>query len=172
VNRFEQTRQVLLLEAAAAELKARAALVRADLAAAARKEHEEQGSAPTWRFQDVGTWTLPLSQQSVYVSNDAALLAWVADRPGFDPTEAIETTVRLRPWYVAELLRLVQVADGQVIDDEGTIVPGLAIRAGGVPGTLSFRADPLAKVLAGQAAGKLVGELVAGGGPEAPDEAR
>lgn len=172
MNRFEQTRHVLLLEAAAAELEARAALVRADLAAAARKEHEEQGSAPTWRFQDVGTWTLPLSQQSVYVSNDAALLAWVKESPASDTAEIVETVERLKPWYVAELLRLVQVADGQVIDDEGTIVPGLAIRPGGVPGTLAFRADPLAKVLAGQAAANIADALAAGLGIEAPDEAR
>jgi hypothetical protein len=122
----------------------------------------------TLRFQDVGTWTLPLSQQAVYVCDEAALLAWVKADSG-DLGEVVETVERLKPWYVGDLLRLVRVEDGQVFDDLGTIVPGLAIRPGGVPGTLSFRADPLAKELAGKAAGKLVDELAAGLGIETPD---
>jgi hypothetical protein len=171
VNRAEMTRRVLLLEAAAAELKTRAATIRADLGASARTEHAEQGTAPTWRLQDIGTWTLPVSKEAVYVADEAALLEWVKAEPA-RLDEVVETIERVKPWYVAELLRLVRIVEEQVIDDDGTIVPGLAVRPGGVAQTLSFRADPLAKAVAADAAGKLVNDLAAGFGIEALDAAR
>lgn len=166
MNRFEMARRVLLLEAAAAECKRRAAEVRAGLDEQARKELAEQGTAPTWRVPDVGTLSLPVSQETVYVKDEAALLAFVKTVE-MDTAEAVETVERIKPWYIGELLKAVRVADGQVIDDLGTVIPGLAVRPGGQPMALSFRPNHDAKQVAAEAAGKLVDELAAGFGIEA-----
>jgi len=159
MNRAEATRQVLLLEAAAAQLKDRAKSLRTGLDADARAELAEQGTAPTWRL-DIGTWSLPVSKEAVYVADEAALLEWVKSEPAA-LSEVVETIERVKPWYVAELLRMARVVDGLAIDDDGTVIPGLAVRSGGQPQSLRFRPAGDAQAVADQAADKLVSEVTA-----------
>lgn len=168
MNRSEMTRRVLLLETAAAELRARAASVRADLNADARAELAEQGMAPTWRWPDIGSVSLPISRESVVVDNEDTFLDWI--RVTF-PTE-VERTERVRPAFFTALSQTVtQVGEDVVHTGTGEIVPGLRIRPGGEPGSLSFRISAGAKAVAAEAAGRLIDELTAGLGLEAPDAA-
>lgn len=158
MNRQELITRTLLLETVAAEAKARAGKLRDQLAADARAELEEQGTAPTWRLPDIGTVTLPVSTERVYVSDEQALLEWCKAFPG-DPADVIETIERVKPSYLADLLTLVEIVDGRVIDDLGTVVPGLAVRPGGVPQPLSFRPSRDAQAVARAGAEKLVDDL-------------
>lgn len=158
MNRFEHIRRLLVWESVAAAARAKAAGIRDQLAADARAEYEEQGTAPTWRLPDIGTVSLPVSKETVYVADERALLAWVKAFPA-DDADVIETVERIKPWYVADLLRLVQVVDGNVIDDLGTVVPGLAVRPGGTPGSLSFRPSTLAKQVAAAGAERLMEDV-------------
>lgn len=158
MNRFEHIRRVLVWESVAAAARAKAAGIRDQLTADARAEYEEQGTAPTWRLPDIGTVSLPVSKETVYVADERALLAWVKAFPA-DDADVIETVERIKPWYVADLLRLVQVVDGNVIDDLGTVVPGLAVRPGGTPGSLSFRPSTLAKEVAAAGAERLMEDV-------------
>jgi hypothetical protein len=167
VNRQDLITRTLMLEQVAAEARARAAKLREELAADARAELAEQGTAPTWRIPDIGTVTLPVSKETVYVSDEQALLEWVKAQPG-DPTDVIETVERLKPWYVHDLLTLVEgIAEDVVIEpDTGESIPGLRMRPGGVPGSLSFRPSRDAQAVARAAAEKLVGDIeLALGGP-------
>ena len=171
MNRAEMTRRVLLLEAAARQCKEQAKELRDELETDALSELEREGTQPTWKLRDVGTWTLPVSSQEVYVSNEAAVLAWVKEtHDGAD--EFIETTERLKGWYVADLLRLTaRVVEGQVVDEDGEVIPGLDFRVGGVPKTLQFRPASDAKAVADQVADKVVRQLAAAFGMEADPDA-
>jgi len=160
VNRLEATRRVLLLEAAAAELKARAAAVRADMNADARAELAEQGTRPTWRT-DIGTWSLPVSEEAPTVTDGAALVAWCKQRY---PSEVVEV---VNPAFQTALLARLEPV-GQVVMDPATgeVVPGLGVRPGGVPQALRFRPSAGAQTFAAEAAGKLADQLAAGLGIE------
>lgn len=162
MNRLEMTRRVLLLEAAAAECRNRAAQVRADLDLDARAELAEQGTAPTWRLADMGTWSLPVSKEAPIVVDGAALTAWCKRRYPGEVMEVVNP-----PFLSALLLRL--TPSGEVVVDPATgeIVPGLGVRPGGIPQTLRFKPNPDARAVADDAAGALVGEILTGLGIEA-----
>jgi hypothetical protein len=154
VNRFELIRRTLMWEQVAAAARARASGIREQLTADARAEYAEQGTAPTWRLPDIGTVTLPVSNEAVYVTNEAALVEW-AKRDW--PTEVV-TVEKIRPAFLQVLLANVAVAAGEVAVDAGSgeIIPGLAVRAAGTPGSLSFRPTPLAKQVAAAGAERLM----------------
>jgi hypothetical protein len=164
MNRAEMTRRVLLLEAAAAELKGRAAAVRADLNADARAELAEQGTRATWRT-DLGTWSLPVSEEAPTVTDAAALVAWCKERY---PTEVVEV---VNPAFQTVLLSRLEPV-GEVVMDPATaeVVPGLGVRPGGVPQALRFRPNAAAQAVAAEALGSLVDQLAAGLGIETGDE--
>jgi hypothetical protein len=157
VNRQQEISQVLLWEAAAKKCKARADAARQRLDEEARAELAEQGTAPTWRLPDIGSVTLPLSQETVYVADEKALLEWCKSTPG---ESVVETVERVMPWYVADLLRCyARVVDGQVVDEDGEVIPGLGVRPGGVPLALSFRPSHEAKAYAGDLADRVLSEV-------------
>lgn len=155
MNRAEATRRVLLLEAAAAQINARAQELRADLNADAVAEYEEQGSAQTWRF-DLGTWSQGISKQAPVVDDAATFAEWVKGRW---PSEVMQV---VNPAFQKVLLARLS-PDGEVVIDErtGEIVPGLGVRSGGRPLTLRFKAAADALAVADQAAGQLVAEVTA-----------
>lgn len=164
MNRLEATQNVLKLEAAAEQLKERAKAIRLELDDDAQREFKEQGSAPTWRLADLGTWSLPVSKEAAYVADEGQLLEWVKY---WHPTE-VETLERVRPAFVARLLaESAGDADGVVWMAEGALVPGLAMRPGGVPLSLRFRANGDALAVADQLAGQLVEQVTAGLGVSA-----
>lgn len=159
MNRLEATQQVLKLEAAAAHLSERAKEVRLQLDADARQEFEEQGAAPTWRLADLGTWSLPVSKETAYVADEALLLDWLKR---FHPTE-VERIERIRPAFLSRLLPECSGEDGGVVwMREGALVPGLAMRPGGVPLSLRFKANGDALAMADQVGAKLAGQILDG----------
>lgn len=155
MNRAEATRQVLLLEAAAAQITARAKVLRDGLNADAVAEYEEQGSAQTWRF-DLGTWSQGISKEAPVVADPAALVDWVRDRY---PSEVVEV---VNPAFQKALLaRLVPVGDAVLVRETGEVVPGLAVRPGGRPLTMRFNPAGDALAVADQHAAQLVDEVTA-----------
>ncbi|HEY9415038.1 MAG TPA: hypothetical protein VIQ30_09795, partial [Pseudonocardia sp.] len=157
VNRFEKIRQVLLWEQVAAAARAKAAAHRDELTQDAQAEYAEQGTAPTWRLPDIGTVSLPVSKESIHVTDEAALVEWAKrDWPG-----EVVTVEKIRPAFLRVLLESVAVAAGEVAVDSGSgeIIPGLAVRAGGTPLGLSFRPSTAAKEVAAAGAAHLVESL-------------
>lgn len=144
MNRADIVKGVLIWEQVAAAAKDKAAEFREQLNADAVAEFREQGTAPTWRLPDIGAVTLPVSVEAPYVADMEALQKWAAERY---PAE-VETVVRLRPEFVAGLTARVIVDDGQVIDQTvGEVVPGFAVRPGGIAKSLSIRPTPEAKAM-------------------------
>lgn len=159
MNRLEATQNVLKLEAAAAQLRERAKAIRLELDADARHEFEEQGAAPTWRLADLGTWSLPVSKAAAYVASEDELLAWVKY---WYPTE-VESIERVRPAFIAKVLaECAGDEDGVVWLAEGALVPGLAMRPGGVPQSLRFKPNSDAMAVADQVGAKLAGQILDG----------
>lgn len=157
MNRLEATQQVLLLEAAAAQLRERAKAVRLELDADARHEFEEQGAAPTWRLADLGTWSLPVSNEAPYVADPAALAEWVKRRY---PSEIREV---VNPAFQSALLqRLRPLGDGVYDPATGEAIPGLGVRPGGQPLSLRFKANGDALAVADQVGAKLAGQILDG----------
>lgn len=144
MNRADLAKQVLLYDSLASVAKDRAAGFRAELDIQARHELAEQGMAPTWRLPDVGTVTLPVSQESIALTNVAALLEWaVARHP-----DGVEMVPALKPAFVAGLEKRLGAAGDLVCDREtGELVPGYRVRLGGLPQALSIRPSSDAKAV-------------------------
>lgn len=156
MNRFEMIRQALLWEQVAAAAKAKAAKFREELTQDAQAEYAEQGTAPTWRLPDIGTVSLPVSKETVYVADEQAFLDWAQQ---FHSGE-VETVTRVRASFRALLLAECRGEDDMVVwMREGALVPGLAVRPGGQPQSLSFRPSTAAKEVAAAGAQHLVESL-------------
>lgn len=136
MNRTDRVREVLRLEGLAAAAKKRAAEHRAALDAEARAELDQHGTAPSWRMPGIGTVALPVSTEAPVIDDIAALTKWCRER---HPSE-VETVEQIRPAFQAALLaRLVCDGDVVVDPDTGEIVPGMAVRRGGMPMSLTIR---------------------------------
>lgn len=168
-SRAETVKAILVLEAFADEARRLAGEHRTRLGEEAISELGEQGTAPTWRIADIARVTLPVSKQRIDVSDLDSLRGWVEARHP-EEVETI-TTTRVRPEFVNALLAYLVPVDDVVIDPEtGEIVPGLRVRPGGLPGTLTITAERKVKVLAavtardmlGTAQAALVGPIVDG----------
>lgn len=158
MNRADLTKQVLLYDQLAAAAKARAAIARAELDMQAKAELETQGMAPTWRLPQVGTISLPVSQETVYLADEPALLAWAA-KNGVD---AVETVTRLRADWVRKLQSdLVVVGDAVAFKPTGEVIPGYAVRHGGLPMALRIVPSSEAKALAREYADGLLANFEA-----------
>lgn len=178
MNRQQAISQVLLYEQLAAKAKAKAAQFRDRLTQEARAELESQGTAPTWRLQDVGTVSLPVSQEAVYVQDETALLRWIRAQPMAESSvwieSAVEVVERVRPRFVEALVAdAIAVAEENcaVNPDTGEAIPGLAVRPGGLPKALSFRPTKEAQQFAGEFADKLLAEFEQHIGGPLADEA-
>jgi hypothetical protein len=159
-NRAELVRSILIWERAAARIADITADLRSQLAADARAEYDEQGTAPTWRLPDLATVTLPVSKTAVVVTDERELVKWaVVRRP-----DAIEP--RIRPASLKALLSEV-VTDGELPHlEDGEFVPGVEVRPGGIPKALSVRASAeAAGVLKAEAASVLAAIAAAMGEP-------
>lgn len=141
-TRADLARAVILWEAIAAEAKAQAAANRAVLDEQARTELETNGSAPTWRIPDVGTVPLALTSPAVVVEDEAAYVAWMAERY---PTE-VHTVQQVRPAFDAQLRTDLAAQGGDPCDLEtGEVIPGLRYVPGGRPRGVSVRASAKAR---------------------------
>lgn len=133
----DDARTILMLEAFAEEAKRLAGERRVRLSERARKQLADDGIAPSWTLPEVAKVTLGTTKTAPYVADMAKLTAWVAAK---HPSE-LEQTVRAA--FVTRLLGQVQICGEVVADPEtGEIVPGIAVRKGGLPGNLSIKAEP------------------------------
>lgn len=136
-SRLDRVRDVLRLEGLAAAATARAADVRASLGEEARAELDREGTAPSWRMADIGTVALPLSKEAVVVVDADALVRWVKERY----PEQIRTREEIWPGFQTYLLNnCVPLGDVAGDPETGEAVPGLAVRKGGEPKTLTITA--------------------------------
>ena len=136
MNRSDRLQQILRLEALAAAAKTAAAEHRAELGAEAAAEFEQHGTAPTWRLSDLGTITLPISQPAAYVTDAQAFVEWCVLRY---PSE-VETIAQVRSAFQAALLARLHLEGSSAVDPAtGEEVPGLAVRPGGIPKSLTIR---------------------------------
>ncbi|MGW4467500.1 hypothetical protein [Micromonospora sp. NPDC004704] len=158
MTRVERVQEILRLEGLADAATKRAKEVRAALDTEARAELEEQGTAPSWRMRDIGTVALPLSKEAPVISDIDALLAWCKERY---PTE-VEAREQIRAAFQTALLTRVACAGDVVVDPEtGEVVPGMAVRAGGMPRTLTITASRDAKAVFAAAGQQMLEELLA-----------
>lgn len=158
MNRTTTVQAIIWLDQLMAAAKVERQKLAADLAADARAEFEEQGTAPTWRIPDVATVAASVSHAAVVVDDEGSFTAWVAKRY---PTE-VETVQRVRPAWLTGFLAKAFGAAG-VVSDPGTgeVVPGLGIRRGGDFAGISVRATPEAKQVFAAVAQQGLRELAA-----------
>ena len=120
MNKADMARAIVVFEELASAL-------RAELLGAAADEHA-QGSTPSWRMTDV-TVSTALSKPSVVVEDPAAFLAYVGK---VHPTEVeTVTTTQVRPNFSRLLLANLATAGPPLVDDEGTVIPGVRYDPGG-----------------------------------------
>jgi hypothetical protein len=157
MNRAERLQELLRLDGLIAAAKARSTEHRVALNLEATGEYEREGMAPTWRWPDLGTVILPLSQEAAVVSDPEALLAWCSERH----PEQVFTVVQIRPAYVAALLQGAVLVDGTAADPStGEVIPGLAVRTGGIPKALTIRATPDATAIFTEAGRQMLDQLM------------
>ena len=128
MNRADRVSHILQLEALAAAARARALVMRSDLADEATTELEREGAAPTWRLPEIGTVSMPLSKETVVVADPAALLAWCQERH----PEQIRQVAEIYPAALTALLdRAVPVAGSSTTPASGTARSRSAVSAAG-----------------------------------------
>jgi hypothetical protein len=157
VNRSDRLQQIMRLEALAAAAKTAAADHRAELNAEAAAEFEQEGTAPTWRLSDLGTITLPVSKETAYVAAPQAFVDWCMLRY---PSE-VETIAQVRPAFQAALFARLHLEGESAVDTAtGEEVPGLAVRPGGIPKSLSIRPTPEAGAVFAEAGRQMLASLI------------
>lgn len=157
MTRAETIRQALMWEAAARKASARSKAWREQLAADARAEYAEQGTAPTWRPPGLAKVILPLSHEAPYVSDPDALLKWVE----VNHPDEVEPVRRVRPKWQTQLLEQVvcDAETGTVHDGEGTVIPGLSVREGGLPQALTITPERQARAELAEQAEQVLNRL-------------
>lgn len=122
----------------------------AELKRQAEAAYRDQGSLDSWRIAETGRVSASATHDAVHVSDPAAFLNWVA----FTRPDEIEVVRQVRPSSQEAILkRLKPVRDPQQIrqmapgetcdchDEEGTIVPGVTWRRGGLYAGASITPD-------------------------------
>lgn len=104
------------------ELENRVKIARADADADLANMPEGQTNRVTLEGEVVGSVAMTVGSRSIVITDEAALIDWCDD---FHPDE-VEVITRVRPAYMASLTMI----DDAVIDGQGNIVPGVAIRRG------------------------------------------
>lgn len=164
MNRAEVIRQVFLWEQAGEAALRRAAQFRAMLQADAEAEYREQGTAPTWRLPDIAQVSLSISKAAPTVTDEEALAKWLS------LTRPSEVELRPRPAFVTALKKAARVDGDVVVDRDGTVIPGMGVRQGGVAGSVRLVAEPEAKQVAADAAEQVLSLVAASLHlPAAPD---
>ena len=157
MNRTKIVQGCIWLDQLIAKAREERAKLACMLSADARAEFEEQGTAPTWRVQDVATVAASVSHPSAYVCDEKAFAEWVGKR--FE-TE-VETVTRVRPVWQAAFLSGVQAEGEMAFMPDGEVVPGVAVRPGGEFTGVSIRATAAAKEVFGALASHNLRELAA-----------
>jgi hypothetical protein len=165
MNRTKVVQAILWLDQLAAVAKAEGQKLRVDLAADARAELEEQGTAPTWRIPDVATVAARVSKDAVRITNEPEFTAWVKERY----PEGIETVTRVRNAWATTFLGEAGVIGDVAVDSEtGEVVPGLAVNVGGEFAGISITATGTAKQVFAALAGEGLRKLALTASPAVP----
>jgi hypothetical protein len=144
VNRFDRAREVARREALAAAWADSARTLREELDAEAREEYAANDNGVTWMWRDFGRVTLPLSEETIVVTDIDLLRKWVKEHH----PEQIRVVEEVWPAFQTHLLKNGVITGEGVQDPEtGSVVPGLAVRPGGVPKALTITVDKDAKRL-------------------------
>lgn len=168
----ELVTQIAWLEQIKAVAGQKSAELREQLAADARAEYKKHGMGVQWKLSDLATVVLPLSQQAVYVRDPIVFLRWVKERY----PDGVETVEQVRSGWQGQFLADCKVAPkvdspGDPYDPAtGEVVPGLAVRPAGVPGTLTVTVKAAAKELFAALADHGLRQLALEAGPSAPRE--
>lgn len=162
MNRTERLQEVLRLEGLAAAATARAKTYREELAFEARDELAREGSAPTWRIQDLATITLAVSKETPYILDEHLLLTWCKQRY----PEHVEAVEQVKGAFRARLLVDAVISGDSVVDGAtGEVVPGAAVRPGGQPQSLTIRPSQAARTVFAAMGERTLEDILAG-----PDE--
>lgn len=164
MNRVDRLKGVLWLEAVATAATAEAAKLRQELRHDAVNELDTNGSAVSWRFSGLGTVVLPVSSAAFMVSDPARFLEWAKQH---HPTE-VETVEKVREAWQKGLLTKLSTNGEAVFTADGTVVPGVSVRPGGVPKSLSITATPEAKEVFGHIAADGLKHAAVAAGPAVP----
>ncbi len=113
------------------ELENRVKAARAEADAELAGMPEGQTNRVTLEGEVVGSVAMTVGSRSIVITDEKALIAWCDE---FHPDE-VEVVERVRPAYMSKLTMI----DDAVIDGQGNIVPGVAIRTG--TGHLTVRPD-------------------------------
>lgn len=165
MNRQQTLQALAWLQQIQARAKQEADTLKQQLAEEARAEFEEQGTAPTWRFPDVGRVSTSVSHAAVYVKDEAAFREWVAKRY---PDEIV-TRQEVGASWQASFLSGVETT-GVLVADPATAerVPGLDIRPGGTFTGVTVTFEPTAKKVFAAVADKALRLAAVEAGPGVP----
>lgn len=156
MKRADIIKNLILLDQVAARVKQRIAELRLDLETQARAEYSEQGMAPSWTLPGVATCSLGITETTIAVSDEKAIVAWLErNRP-----DEVETIARPRE---AGLKALIDGADtdGEIVHHGGDVIPGLTVIPGGNPKGITVRPTSGAKQVLGAEADALLASLLA-----------
>jgi len=130
MNLGDTARALATVEAVAGALRARLNTLVADA-------YTRDGVVSTMRAP--GLTVVPsLTHPKVLIVDEPAFTAYVTARW---PTEVV-TTTSIRPAWLRQFLGTLADAGDPPTDDEGTVIPGLVWRAGGLLTSVSVRPDP------------------------------
>lgn len=165
MNRAELAKEVARREALAVAWTDSAKELRADLHRRALAEFEQEGTGVSWTIRDLGKVILPLSTEAPVISDLDALLKWVKERH----PEHVETIEQVRAAFQTWLLQNVEITEtGDVVSPDGEIVPGMAVREGNKPKSLTITVEtPVKRLFATYAKQEVQRQLVAEFGAEA-----
>lgn len=165
MNRQQTLQALAWLQQISARAKAEADNLKQQLADEARAEFEEQGTAPTWRFPDVGRVSTAVSRPAVSVSDEEAFTKWVRARYAHE----CEVVTRVKPAWQADFLERVSASADVACDpDTAEVVPGLTIRRGGTFVGVSVTFEPAAKAVFAAVADKALRLAAVEAGPGVP----
>lgn len=156
MKRADIIKNLILLGQVADRVKARIGDLRLELETQARAEYEQQGMAPAWTLPGVATCTLGITDTTIAVSDEKALVAWLErNRP-----DEVETIARPRDAGLKALIDGAET-DGEIVHFGGDVIPGLAVIPGGTPKGITVRATSGAKQVLGAEADALLAALIA-----------
>lgn len=163
MNRREKTIAAAYCDALAAAVLERSAQLRAELRAEAVAELEANGGAPTWRY-DVGSVSLAVSKETVEIVDEQAFRKWVVERY---PDKLVHTVTVSPAWQKTFLEQARRESDEEFVADPetGEVIPGVSLKPGGEPRSLTIRVESEAKQMLGFAAAAALESMAALSGP-------
>lgn len=165
MNRVETFQAVLWLRALKELVEREEKTLLSGLEEQAREELEKEGTAPTWRFPDLGTATLSTTQEQPIVVDAAKWAAWVEQRY---PNEVTHLPVVRSSWQKAFFSRARLAGDTVVDPDTNEVIPGVRVKVGRQPIGLSVKPTSEAREVFAAAVEHGLARLALAAGPSVP----